>query len=485
MRNLFLSICIATLCISAQAQPTTVPQLQEKVFELIDLDTPAMKDVKSFYEKGNTRKAAEALLKYYKDRTGICTPDIRDVSKVKISEQHQKWADDALEHKFFVMDSYKEPFHYGDDINWRYWPFQDNELRWQLHRQKWFIPMGKAYRISGDEKYAVEWTKQYVDWIRKNPLVKIEKGEYEITDNSTLKDDAENARWAWRPLEASTRLQDQTQQFQLFISSPAFTAEFLTEFLLNYHFHAEHVMSNYSTHGNHLLFQAQRMLYAGTFFPEFKRAKAWRESGVQIMNTEIGKQVYADGGHYELCPHYHLASINIFIKALNVAALNGFRNEFPQSYIDTIEKMIMLHANISYPDYTHPYFSDARSLKKSEMLKNYRNWSRLFPENQAIKYWATEGKEGTLPEYLSKGHLNTGFFTFRNSWENECLQMVVKAGPPAFWHNQPDNGTFEIWYNGKVLFQDSGAYVYGGGEEIMQWRNWFRRTAGTRSPMNF
>jgi hypothetical protein len=139
--------------------------------------------------------------------------------------------------------------------------------------------------------------------------------------------------------------------------------------------------------------------------------------------------------------------------------------------------MIMLHANISYPDYTHPYFSDARSLKKSEMLKNYRNWSRLFPENQAIKYWATEGKEGALPENLSKGHLNTGFFTFRNSWEKECLQMVVKAGPPAFWHNQPDNGTFEIWYNGKVLFQDSGAYVYGGGEEIMQWRNWFRRTA--------
>ena len=216
MKNLFISLCLMALCLAAPAQPTTVPQLQSEVFELIDLDAPAMAEVKSFYEKGNTRKAAEALLKYYKARTGIVTPDIRDVSKVKITAQHQKWADDALEHKFFVMDSYKEPFHYGDDINWRYWPVQDNELRWQLHRQKWFIPMGKAYRISCDEKYAVEWTKQYVDWIRKNPLVKIEKGEYEITENSTLKEDAENARWAWRPLEACTRLQDQTQQFQLF-----------------------------------------------------------------------------------------------------------------------------------------------------------------------------------------------------------------------------------------------------------------------------
>ena len=477
MRNVFLSICLMAMCLTSQAQPTTEAKLQDEVFELIDLEAPAMKDVKSFYEKGNTRKAAEALLKYYKERTGICTPDIRDVSKVKITEQHQKWADDAMEHKFFVMDSYKEPFHYGDDINWRYWPVQDNELRWQLHRQKWFIPMGKAYRISGDEKYAIEWTKQYIDWIRKNPLVKIEKGEYEITADSKLQEDAENARWAWRPLEACTRLQDQTQQFQLFISSPSFTAEFLTEFLVNYHKHAEHVMSNYSNHGNHLLFQAQRMLYAGTFFPEFKRAKAWRESGVEIMNAEIGKQVYPDGGHYELCPHYHLASINIFIKALNVAALNGFRDDFPQSYIDTIEKMIMLHADISYPNYTHPYFSDARSLKKADMLKNYRNWSRLFPENQAIKYWSTEGKEGALPDHLSKGYLNTGFFTFRNSWERECLQMVVKAGPPAFWHNQPDNGTFEIWYNGRPLFQDSGSYVYAGEGEVMEWRRWFRRTA--------
>ena len=477
MKHLLTTLCLLACTLTATAQPTTIPQLQPEVFELIDLETPAMAEVKTFYENGNHTAAAAALLKFYKTRTGIVTPDITDISRVKISEQHQKWADDALEHRFFVMDSYKEPFHYGDDINWRYWPVEDNELRWQLHRQKWFIPMGKAYRISGDEKYAIEWTKQYIDWIRKNPLVQISKEEYEIVDNSTLKEDAENARWAWRPLEVSTRLQDQTQQFQLFISSPTFNAEFLTEFLVNYHKHAEHVMSNYSAHGNHLLFQAQRMLYAGTFFPEFKRAKDWRESGVQIMNTEIGKQVYADGGHYELCPHYHLASINIFIKALNVAALNGFRDEFPQSYIDTIEKMIMLHADISYPNYTHPYFSDARILKKEEMLKNYRNWSRLFPENQAIKYWATQGKDGKLPDHLSKGYLNTGFFTFRNGWENECLQMVVKAGPPAFWHNQPDNGTFEIWYNGRVLFQDSGAYVYGGGEEIMQWRNWFRRTA--------
>lgn len=241
MKHIILTLCLFMTGLLCLAQQTTTPELRAEVFDLIDLDTPEMAQVKACHERGDDKGAAAALLKFYKARTGIVTPDITDVSKVKISPQHQKWADDAMEHRFFVMDSH-EPYHYGDDINWRYWPVQDNELRWQLHRQKWFIPMGKAYRISGDEKYAVEWTKQYIDWIRKNPLVVISKEEYEIVDNSTLKEDAENARWAWRPLEVSTRLQDQTQQFQLFISSPAFNAEFLTEFLVNYHKHAEHVM---------------------------------------------------------------------------------------------------------------------------------------------------------------------------------------------------------------------------------------------------
>ncbi len=88
------------------------------------------------------------------------------------------------------------------------------------------------------------------------------------------------------PLEVSNRLQDQTSQFQLFLPSPPFTPEFLTEFLVNYHKHAIHILGNYSAQGNHLLFEAQRMIYAGVL-SEFKEAAAWRKSGIDIMNREI------------------------------------------------------------------------------------------------------------------------------------------------------------------------------------------------------
>ncbi len=451
---------IAAMLVAAMAYSQT-PELRPEVFDLIDLDRSGMENVKTLHQNGQDAEAAAALLDYYRGRKGIVTATIRDLSKVKISPEEKKWADEGLEHTFFVHYGYQPSYNYGEDINWKFWPVKDMELRWQLHRHKWWVPMGQAYKVTKDEKYAVEWTKQYIDWIIKNP--------YDDPDK-------ENLGFSWRPLEVSDRLRKQPDMFMLFVDSPAFTPEFLTEFLVNYHKHAEHILANYSEHGNHLLFQAQRMIGAGCFFPEFKRAKTWSDSGVGILNKEIDLQVFEDGGHYELCPHYHLATINIFLEALETADINGLRELFPKNYIDKVESMIMYYGNLCFPDYENPCFSDAKTIHKDEMLRNYRRWSKVFPENEAIRYWATEGKSGKLPEYLSKGYLNTGIFIFRNSWSDDATQMVVKAGPPAFWHNQPDNGTFELWYKGHNLFPDSGAYIYSGDDEIMKWRRWFRRT---------
>ena len=458
------------LAVVADAQ-----QLRQEAFELINLDYPGLEKVKAACSRQKWEAAAQELLNYYRSRTGITHPDI-DLKNLTISREEQKWADDALEHTFFVHKGYQPSYNYGKDINWEYWPVKDNELRWQLHRHKWFTPMGKAYRISGDEKYAKEWVHQYMDWVQKNPLVNMKQEEFELVSAGEVKEDADNVYFAWRQLEVSNRLQDQTCQFLLFCSASAFTPEFLTEFIVNYHRHGAHLLKNYSAEGNHLLFEAQRMVYAGVFFPELKDAAIWRESGINILNREIKKQVYNDGGQYELDPHYHLAAINIFCKALRMADCNGFRNEFPSEYLDTVKNMIAFYANICFPDYTNPCFSDAKLGDYQAELANYRDWLALFPDCDWIRYYATEGREGAPFPYLSHGALTSGFFTFRNGWKKDATVMVVKAGPKGEWHCQPDNGTFELWFNGRNLFPDTGAYVYAGSAEVMKLRNWFRQT---------
>lgn len=454
-----------------------IPSVAGGVFDLLDLQRPGLEKVRECREREDYQGAAEALLEYYRGRKAVCTPEISDPAKVHISAVQKKMADDALGHRFFVADGY-EVYFYGDDINWRYWPLPENELRWQLHRHKWFTPMGFAWRVSGDDGYAREWAHQYLDWIAKNPLVTLDEEEFEMTTgNMNLSEAQENMRFAWRPLEVSHRVQDQVFQFQLFVDAEAFTPSFLLAFLENYHRHADYLSHHYSKKGNHLLFEAQRMIYAGAFFPEFRDAERWRREGVDILVREIRKQVYPDGGQWELDPHYHLACINIFCKALRMADLGGFGEEFPAFYRETVEKMIVFYGELCYPDYTNPCFSDARITDKDGVIRDWKRWSELYPDNAFIRYMATEGREGALPDHLSIAFKDSGFFVFRSGYGPDATQMVVKAGPPGEWHCQPDNGTFELWHKGMRLFPDSGSYVYAGDAEVMRWRNLFRSTA--------
>ena len=470
MKNTYLFWILLLLPLTIHAQEVPI-----SFFELINLDYPGLERVKTAVKNNESEEAMKSLLHYYRNREGINHPDL-NLNKIKVSDWEKKIAKEGLQHQFFVHKGYQPSFSYGKEIDWQYWPVEDNELRWQLHRTKWWQPMGKVYKTTGDETYAQEWVFQFLDWIQKNPLLPQptakEKKQLTTEELKLWK----NVRFAWRPLEVSHRLQDQTIQFLLFKDSPYFTPSFLSFFLTNYATQAEHILSNYSKEGNHLLFEAQRMIYAGTFFPEFKEAANWRKSGIEVLNREIKKQVYPDGMHYELDPHYHLAAINIFAKAIRVADANGFKEEFNESYLHTVEQMIQWVINCHLPNYSNPMFSDAKLDDKESMLRNYKQWQIIFPDNKAIQYMATDRIEGHSPQHLSKAFKHSGYYVFRSGWDEMATQMTLKAGPPAFWHNQPDNGTFELYSKGRNFFPDSGSYVYAGNREVNQERAWFKQT---------
>ena len=140
---LLLALPLTFMVLQAQS-------LNKEAFALLNLDYPGLEQVKEAYGRGNWKKASQALLDYFRQRVGVVYPAL-DLNKVTLSPTERKWADEALEHTFFVHTGYQPSFNYGKDIDWKYWPVRDNELRWQLHRHKWFIPMGKAYRVTGDE----------------------------------------------------------------------------------------------------------------------------------------------------------------------------------------------------------------------------------------------------------------------------------------------------------------------------------------------
>ncbi|WP_175635796.1 heparin-sulfate lyase HepC [Pedobacter ghigonis] len=432
-------------------------------FKVINLDYQGLEQVKAAVNASNYNTAAAALLTYFRRLEKFKTPDLgSDAQTINLGKPDSitiSVADNALQHRFKPQEA-NGYFDFGKDINWQLWPVKDHEFRFQLHRLNWWLAMGLAYRGSGNEAYTKEWMLQFLDWGKKNPV-----GLSAETDS-----------YVWRPLEVSARIQSMANAFSLFLYSPNFTPEFLMQFLNGYYQQADYLVKHYAAEGNHRLFEAQRSLLAGGFFPEYKDAPIWRKRGIDVLVEEIKKQVYPDGVQWELSPVYHAATIDIFVNALRDAKKAGIDKEFPASYQQTIEKMAMAFINITFPNYNQPMYGDSWLREKEFRLKQYNSWSAAFPQNPFIKYFASDRREGKKPDWLSNALTTAGFYTFRNGWDSTATILMLKASPPGEFHAQPDNGTFELWANGRNFTPDAGSFVYNGEGILKEKRAWYRQT---------
>ncbi|MGE8293150.1 MAG: heparin-sulfate lyase HepC [Sphingobacterium sp.] len=459
--KIFSSLILVLFISTSQGQQAA---LTKESFSTINLDYPGLQLVKKAYDANDYNRAASELLRYYRQKDSSKKPDFSNAEQAievgtAISKDMQTMADNSLSHHFKPHKGYGY-FDYGQDINWQLWPVKDNEVRWQLHRVKWWTSMALVYQQTKQEKYAKEWMNQFADWAKKNPLGL----------------SADNDKFAWRPLEVSDRVQSLPPTFSIFVNSVAFTPQFLMLFLQSYQQQADYLPTNYADKGNHRLFEAQRVLFAGVSFPEFKNAPTWRKSGIEVLNAEIKKQVYPDGMQFELSPVYHAASIDIFLKAYRTAQKAGMEKEFPESYRQTVENMVMAFINITFPNYNQPMFGDSWLAEKNVRIKQFQSWLQVFPTNEAIRWFASDGQQGHAPQWLSNGLTTAGFYTFRNGWKDPATVMVLKASPPGAFHAQPDNGTFELWVNGRNFTPDAGVFVYSGDAEITKLRESYRQT---------
>lgn len=459
IKNIAIIFIGNLLILQAKAQDLPITKAN---FDMVNLDTKGLENVKKLVINKKYDDGAKALLRYYlkrNDAARYCfNPDV--VAGTKVSASTRQLADDILLHKFKPHKGYGT-FDYGKDINWQYRPVQDQLLTTFLHRTTFWESLGTIYLSTGDERYAKEWIFEVRDWIKKN-----KQGAY-----------ADDKDYAWKAFVVSFRLNNWATFFKQFINSPNFTPAFLMEFLNAYHQQAEYVMANYTDMGNHRLYEAEHLLLAGTSFPEFAQANTWRKSGISVLNAEITKQVYPDGMQFELSPSYHIGTIGTFLRAYKMAKDAGIASEFPKSYRDLIEKMCTAVPKFSFPDYTFPLYGNSFITDKTAMMKNYQAWAEVFPENAEIAYFATDGKSGIRPAYLSSALNNAGFYTFRNGWDMKATVMQIKAGPPAEFHAHPDNGNFELWVKGRDFTPDAGSFVYANvGDQQNAKRDWYRST---------
>jgi heparan-sulfate lyase len=399
----------------------------------------------------------EALLTYFRTRTTVKHPVDR-TERPSFREKHGleneiAMADNALKHIFVGQPSYP-PYFCGEEINWAASPVPDKEWLWQLHRMRFWDAMGRAYWHTGDEKYAEEWAAQMMDWIAKNPC------------------DAEHD-YAWRTLEAGIRGYRWTGLFHYFVDSPAFTPERLAAFLNSCHDHAEYLVTHATEGNNWAVTEAEGLAFLAITFPEFKRAETWLKDAVERLSKEMERQVFPDGHQRELTLHYHMVSLEGFLRTFQFARQNGRHELFPRAFLTRLERMCEAPMKLGFPDGTIPQFGDCWMGRPGQYKKRFREWARLFGRDDFL-FLATEGTQGTPPSETAFAFPDAGLYSMRSGWTDDAVMLVLKCGPDGGWHCQPDNGTFELYAGGRNLMPDSGAYIYHSDDAN---RAWFQQTS--------
>jgi heparan-sulfate lyase len=450
-RKIILGFISLLLCFASGFAQSTVSSTEtEKLLSRIDLDYPGLEKVKQ--AQNNPKLASAELLNYFKSRTSVKHPINAKIINEEITEKDLKWANDALDHIFVGQPAYPSYF-CGDDIDWSSSPVPDKEWVWQLNRMYFWNAMGKVYSQTGDEKYAKEWASQVLDWTGKNP-------------------NDEAHKYAWRSIETGIRGYNWTGLFQRFIYSPHFTPEVLVAFLNSCYNHAEFLMTKYRSGSNWGLMEAEGMAFIAITFPEFKMSEKWKTEAFRRLNNEINMQVYSDGHQRELAIGYHMGCIGWFYRIFELAKLNNMESAFPESYLQTIEKMCEVPMKLGMPDGTNVQFGDAWVGKPGQHNEKYLKWAEMFARDDML-FLATNGMEGTQPEQTAFALKESGLYSMRSGWDSNATCLVLKCGPDGGGHCQPDNGTFSLYAGGRNLMPDAGSYIYSGNPEG---RKWFRQT---------
>lgn len=147
----------------------------------------------------------------------------------------------------------------------------DVKVPWELSRLQWLIPLGQAYALDGDERWAEAARDILAHWIAANP--------YGYTVN-----------WAVT-MEVALRIVCWTWLFHAFKHARAwrddrFRADFLRSLFLHGEF-TERYIERSDVNGNHFTADAAGLVFAGLFFGRGAVSRRWHDAGWQALRDEL------------------------------------------------------------------------------------------------------------------------------------------------------------------------------------------------------
>lgn len=362
----------------------------------------------------------------------------------------------------------------------------DKKFTWELNRHQYFMTLGRAYWLTGDESFAATFAAHAADWLDANPP------KLGINWASSLEVAFRAISWLWA--------------LYFFRDAAALTPALYLRLLKSLYAHARHVetyLSTYFSPNTHLTGEALGLYYVGALLPEFKRATRWRNVGARILREQLERHVKPDGVYVEHSTYYQRYTADFYTHFLLLARANDEPLAAAAGH-KLEEKLTALLDHLMYvtrPDGTTPLVGDddggrlaplddrpaddfRATLAAGACLfarGDYKHVAAAAPESLLWllgvaglrQYDALAAHE---PAGTSRAFPDGGYYIMRDGWGRQANYMLIDGGPhgaPAlnYAHAHADALAFDLAAHGRTLLVDPGTYTYTGASV---WRNRFR-----------
>jgi hypothetical protein len=361
----------------------------------------------------------------------------------------------------------------------------DCKLVWEPNRHHQLVVLGRAYRLSGDIRFANAVAEQLDSWLKQNP--------YGVGMN-------------WRSgLELGVRLINWVWALDLIAESGAIDDQLrhrILDCVARHIWEIDRKYSYGSSAGNHLIGEAAGVFVAASYFANLKEAACWRTRSREILCREILSQTFPDGGTLEQAIGYHFFALQFFVIVGVTARATG--QDMPESYWSRLEKMFEFLGVLSEGGDKLPMFGDCDDgyvLDLGHDPHNIRQWLSVgaaLYRRAALKAWAggvaepvewLPGKAGresltAIPEPQSKvitsrAFEDSGYYLvqYGKSDSPDRISVVFDCGPlgkgTLAGHGHADALSFTLRVFGRDVLVDPGTYDYFSHPK---WREYFRST---------
>jgi hypothetical protein len=124
--------------------------------------------------------------------------------------------------------------------------------------------------------------------------------------------------------------------------------------------HLSYLENHLEYHGertnNHIIKDAQGLLYGGCYFFDDKNADRWRGIAEDILFTELDREFSKEFVHLEQTSHYHCLITKRYLECFLLAY--RAKLEWADRLLSPMKKMMEVAYDLTFPDSTIPLFSD-------------------------------------------------------------------------------------------------------------------------------